>query len=86
MRRPYCAGLSPLANGMVVLGLFVSLSMAIGMTTTVAAIAIALIVCRRWLAQLLARHGAKVERIATGLEILGAAAVTMIGWRSWRAR
>ncbi len=87
---PYFAGLSPcplttmimvvaLANGMVVLGLLVSLSMALGMTTTVAALAIAVILFRQWLAQLLARHGAKVERTARGLEILGAAAVTMIG-------
>jgi ABC-type nickel/cobalt efflux system permease component RcnA len=53
--------------------------MALGMTTTVAAFAVAVILSRRWLAQLLAHHGAKVERIARGLEILGAAAVTMIG-------
>jgi nickel/cobalt exporter len=87
---PYFAGMSPcplttmimvvaLANGMVVLGLLVSLSMALGMTTTVAALAVAVILSRRWLAQLFVRHGAKVERIARGLEILDAAAVMAIG-------
>jgi nickel/cobalt transporter (NicO) family protein len=87
---PYFAGLSPcplttiimgvaLANGMVTLGLLVSLSMALGMTATVTLLALAVILCRRWLLEFLARHGARVDRIARVLEIAGAAAVTLVG-------
>jgi nickel/cobalt transporter (NicO) family protein len=87
---PYFAGMSPcplttiimvvaLANGMVALGLLVSLSMALGMIVTVSLFALAVILCRRWLLELLRRHAAQVERIARGLEVLGAAAVTVIG-------
>jgi nickel/cobalt transporter (NicO) family protein len=87
---PYFAGMSPcplttiimvvaLANGMVALGLLVSLSMALGMIVTVSVFALAVILCRRWLLHFLRRHAAHVERIARGLEILGAAAVTVIG-------
>jgi ABC-type nickel/cobalt efflux system permease component RcnA len=87
---PYFAGLSPcplttiimvvaLANGMVALGLFVSLSMALGMIFTVSLFALAVILCRRWLLAFLSRHAAHVERIARGLEFLGATAVTVIG-------
>jgi nickel/cobalt transporter (NicO) family protein len=87
---PYFAGLSPcplttiimvvaLAHGMVKLGLLVSLSMALGMIATVSLFALAVILCRRLLLDFLTRHAAHVERIARGLEILGAAAVTVIG-------
>ena len=87
---PYFAGLSPcplttiimvvaLANGMVMLGLLVSLSMALGMIVTVSLFALAVILCRRLLLDYLRRHAAHVERIARGLEILGATAVTVIG-------
>jgi nickel/cobalt transporter (NicO) family protein len=87
---PYFAGMSPcplttiimvaaLANGMVFLGLLVSLSMALGMIATVSLFALAVILCRRWLLDFLRRHAAHVERIARSLEILGAAAVTVIG-------
>jgi ABC-type nickel/cobalt efflux system permease component RcnA len=87
---PYFAGMSPcplttiimvvaLANGMVALGLLVSLSMALGMIVTVSLFALAVILCRRWLLDLLRRHAAHVERFARGLEILGAAAVTVVG-------
>jgi nickel/cobalt exporter len=86
---PYFAGMSPcplttiimvvaLANGMVALGLLVSLSMALGMIVTVSLFALA-ILCRRLLLDLLRRHAVHVERIARGLEILGAAAVLVIG-------
>ena len=87
---PYFAGMSPcplttiimvvaLANGMVTLGLLVSLSMAFGMIVTVSLFALAIILCRRLLLDFLRRHAAHVERIARGLEILGATAVTVIG-------
>jgi ABC-type nickel/cobalt efflux system permease component RcnA len=87
---PYFAGLSPcplttiimavaLANGMVALGLLVSLSMALGMIVTVSLFALAVILCRRWLLDFLRSHAARVERTARALEILGAAAVTLIG-------
>src|SRR5918995_3405761 len=87
---PYFAGLSPcplttiimvvaLANGMVTLGLLVTLSMALGMIVTVSLFAVVVILCRRWLLELLRRHAAQVERIARALEILGAAAVTVLG-------
>jgi ABC-type nickel/cobalt efflux system permease component RcnA len=87
---PYFAGMSPcplttiimvvaLANGMVALGLLVSLSMALGMIVTVSLFALAVILSRRWLLDVLKRHAAHVERIARGLEILGAAAVTALG-------
>jgi nickel/cobalt transporter (NicO) family protein len=68
-----------LANGMVALGLLVSLSMALGMIVTVSLFALAVILCRRWLLGFLERHAVYVERIARALEILGAAAVTVIG-------
>jgi ABC-type nickel/cobalt efflux system permease component RcnA len=68
-----------LANGMVALGLLVSLSMALGMTVTVSLFALAVILCRRWLLDFLRRHAAHVERIARGLEILGAASVIVLG-------
>jgi nickel/cobalt transporter (NicO) family protein len=68
-----------LAHGMVKLGLLVSLSMALGMIATVSLFALAVILCRRLLLDFLTRHAAHVERIARGLEILGAAAVTVIG-------
>jgi nickel/cobalt transporter (NicO) family protein len=87
---PYFAGMSPcslttiimvvaLANGMVALGLLVSLSMALGMIVTVSLFALAVILYRRWLLDFLRRHAAHVERITRGLEILGAAAVTVLG-------
>jgi nickel/cobalt transporter (NicO) family protein len=87
---PYFAGLSPcplttiimvvaLANGMVTLGLLVSLGMALGMTLTVALLALAVIMCRRWLLELLARHAARVDRVARVLETAGAAALTLVG-------
>lgn len=87
---PYFAGLSPcplttiimvtaLANGMVALGLMVSLSMALGMTATVASLAVSMILGRRWLVELLAAHGAGIERMAATLQILGAAAVMTVG-------
>jgi nickel/cobalt transporter (NicO) family protein len=87
---PYFAGLSPcplttiimvvaLANGMVTLGLLVSLSMALGMIVTVSLFALAIILCRRLLLDFVTCHAAQVERIARALEILGAAAVTAIG-------
>ena len=87
---PYLAGMSPcplrtnimvvaLANGMVTLGLLVSLSMALGMIVTVSLFALAVILCRRLLLDFLMRHAVHVERIARGLEILGATAVTIIG-------
>jgi nickel/cobalt transporter (NicO) family protein len=87
---PYFAGLSPcplttiimvvaLANGIVTLGLLVSLSMALGMIVTVSLFALAIILCRRLLLDFVTRHAAHVERIARALEILGAAAVTVIG-------
>jgi nickel/cobalt transporter (NicO) family protein len=87
---PYFAGMSPcplttiimvvaLANGMVALGLLVSLSMALGMIVTVSLFALAVILCRRLLLGFLMRHAAHVERIARALEILGATAVTVIG-------
>ena len=72
---PYFAGLSPcplttiimvvaLANGMVTLGLLVSLSMALGMTVTVTLLALAVILSRRWLLEFFARHAARVDRVA----------------------
>jgi nickel/cobalt transporter (NicO) family protein len=87
---PYLAGMSPcplttiimvvaLANGMVTLGLLVSLSMALGMIVTVSLFALAVILCRRVLLDFLMRHAAHVERFARALEILGAMAVTGIG-------
>jgi ABC-type nickel/cobalt efflux system permease component RcnA len=86
---PYFAGLSPcplttiimvvaLANGMVTLGLLVSLSMALGMTVTVTLLALAVILSRRWLLEFFARHAARVDRVARVLEIAGAAA-TLVG-------
>jgi ABC-type nickel/cobalt efflux system permease component RcnA len=68
-----------LANGMVMLGLLVSLSMALGMIMTVSLFALAVILCRRLLLDLVMRHAVHVERIARALEILGATAVTIIG-------
>jgi nickel/cobalt transporter (NicO) family protein len=93
---PYFAGLSPcplttiimvvaLANGMVVLGLLVSLSMALGMTVTVTLLALAVILSRGWLLGFLARHATRVDRIARVLEIAGAAAVTLVGLLSLSA-
>lgn len=87
---PYFAGMSPcplttiimvvaLANGMVTLGLLVSLSMALGMIVTVSLFALIVILSRRLLLEFLTRHAAHVERIARALEILGAAAVTLSG-------
>jgi nickel/cobalt transporter (NicO) family protein len=87
---PYFAGLSPcslttiimvvaIANGMVAFGVLVSLSMALGMIATVSLFALAVILARRFLLAFLARHAHHVERVARGLEILGAAAVTVIG-------
>jgi nickel/cobalt transporter (NicO) family protein len=88
---PYFAGLSPcplttiiivvaLAHGMVPLGLLVSLSTALGMIVTVSLFALVVILSRRLLLlDFLMRHAAHVERIARGLEILGAAAVTVMG-------
>jgi nickel/cobalt transporter (NicO) family protein len=87
---PYFAGISPcplttiimvaaLANGMVMLGLLVSLSMALGMIMTVSLFALAVILCRRLLLDLVMRHAVHVQRIARALEILGATAVTIIG-------
>jgi nickel/cobalt transporter (NicO) family protein len=87
---PYFAGLSPcplttiimvvaLAHGMVTLGLLVSLSMALGMIVTVSLFALAVILARRLLLDLLTPHAAHVERIARALEILGATAVTVVG-------
>jgi nickel/cobalt transporter (NicO) family protein len=87
---PYFAGMSPcplttiimvvaLANGMVALGLLVSLSMALGMIVTVSLFALVVIFCRRWLLEFLRRHAAQVERSARGLEVLGATSVTGIG-------
>jgi ABC-type nickel/cobalt efflux system permease component RcnA len=87
---PYFAGLSPcplttmimvvaLANGMVVLGLLVSLSMALGMTVTVTLFALAVILSRRWLLTVLQRHAARVDRVGRVLEIAGASAVTLVG-------
>jgi hypothetical protein len=87
---PYFTGLSPcplttiimvvaLANGMVTLGLLVTFSMALGMIGTVSLFALAVILARRLLLDLLTRHAAHVERVARALEILGAAAVTAIG-------
>jgi len=87
---PYFAGLSPcplttiimvtaLANGMLGLGLMVSLAMALGMTATVALLAVLMILGRRWLTQLLAAHGAGIERVAATLEIVGAGALMTIG-------
>jgi ABC-type nickel/cobalt efflux system permease component RcnA len=68
-----------LANGMVKLGLLVSLSMALGMIVTVTMLAVIVILSRRWLLEFPARHAARVDRIARSLEILGAAAVTLVG-------
>jgi ABC-type nickel/cobalt efflux system permease component RcnA len=93
---PYFAGLSPcplttmimmvaLANGVVMLGLLVSLSMALGMTVTVTLLALTLILSRRWLLEFLARHAAHVDRIARVLEIAGAAAVALVGLLSLSA-
>jgi nickel/cobalt exporter len=87
---PYFASLSPcplttiimvvaLANGMVTLGLLVTFSMALGMIGTVSLFALAVILARRLLLDLLTRRAAHVERVARALEILGAAAVTAIG-------
>jgi nickel/cobalt transporter (NicO) family protein len=87
---PYFAGLSPcplttiimvvaLANGMVALGLLVSLSMALGMIVTVSLFALTVILSRRLLLDFLMRHAVHVERLARALEILGATAVTVIG-------
>ena len=87
---PYLAGMSPcplttiimvvaLANGMVTLGLLVSLSMALGMIVTVSLFALVVILGRRLLLDYLMRHAVHVERIARALEILGATAVTVIG-------
>ena len=87
---PYFAGMSPcplttiimvvaLANGMVTLGLLVSLGMAIGMIATVSLFALAVILCRRLLLDLLTRHGVHVAGAARALEVLGATAVTVIG-------
>lgn len=55
------------------------LLMARGMIATVSIFALAVILCRRWLLAFLTRHAARAERIARGLEILGVAAVTVIG-------
>lgn len=87
---PYFAGLAPcplttiimvvaLANGMIVLGLLVSLSMALGMTVTVTLFALTVILSRRRLLEFLARHAARIDRVARVLEIAGAAAVTAVG-------
>lgn len=87
---PYFAGLAPcplttiimvvaLANGMVALGLLVSLSMALGMIVTVSLFALVVILGRSLLLGFLMRHAVHVERLARGLEILGAVAVTAIG-------
>lgn len=87
---PYFAGMSPcplttiimvvaLANGMAVSGLFVSLSLAVGMIVTVSLCALGVILARRRLLDLLMRHAIRVERIARALGILGAMAVTVIG-------
>jgi nickel/cobalt transporter (NicO) family protein len=87
---PYFAGLAPcplttiimvvaLANGVITLGLLVTLSMALGMTVTVTLLALAVILSRRWLLEFLARHVARVDRLARLLEIAGAAAVTLVG-------
>jgi nickel/cobalt transporter (NicO) family protein len=87
---PYIAGMSlcplttiimvvALANGMVTLGLLVTFSMALGMIGTGSLFALAVILARRLLLDLLTRHAAHVEGIARALEILGATAVTLIG-------
>jgi nickel/cobalt transporter (NicO) family protein len=87
---PYFAGMSPcplttiimvvaLANGMVTLGLLVTLSMALGMIATVSLFAVIVILGRRLLLDFLMRHAVHVERTARALEILGATAVTVIG-------
>lgn len=87
---PYFTGLSPcplttiimvvaLAHGMVTLGLLVSASMALGMIVTVTLLALAVILCRRWLLEVVARHAVRLERIVGGLEILGAATITLLG-------
>jgi nickel/cobalt transporter (NicO) family protein len=92
---PYFAGLSPcplttiimvvaLANGMVTLGLLVSLSMALGMTVTVTLLALAVILSRRWVLEFFARHAAHVDRVARVPEIAGAAA-TLVGLLSLSA-
>src|SRR5918996_1230536 len=87
---PYFAGLAPcplttiimvvaLANGMIVLGLLVSLSMALGMIVTVTLFALTVILSRRRLLEFLARHAVRVDGVARALEIAGAAAVTAVG-------
>jgi ABC-type nickel/cobalt efflux system permease component RcnA len=68
-----------LANGMIVLGLLVSLSMALGMTVTVTLFALTVILSRRRLLEFLARHAVRVDRVARVLEIAGAAVVTAVG-------
>jgi nickel/cobalt exporter len=87
---PYFAGMSPcplttmimvlaLGNRMGMLGLLVTFSMALGMFATVSLFALAVILGRRLLLEFLLRHAVHVERVAHTLEILGAAAVTIIG-------
>src|SRR5918996_1849405 len=87
---PYFAGLAPcplttiimvvaLANGMIVLGLLVSLSMALGMIVTVTLFALTVILSRRRLLEFLARHAVRVDGVARALAIAGAAAVTAVG-------
>ena len=87
---PYFAGLAPcplttiimvvaLANGMIVLGLLVSLSMALGMIVTVTLFALTVILSRRRLLEFLARHAVRVDGVARALEIAGAAAVAAVG-------
>ena len=87
---PYVVGLSPcplttimmlaaVGTGALVLGLIVSVAMALGMVVTVGAFALAAVLARRWLFALLERNRGQVLRIGRGFEIFGATMVTALG-------
>ena len=71
--------LAAVGTGALVLGLIVSVAMALGMVVTISAFALAAVLARRWLFVFLKRYRAQVLQIGRGLEIFGAAAVTALG-------
>ena len=87
---PYVVGLSPcplttimmlaaVGTGAIVLGLIVSVAMALGMVVTVSAFALLAILARRRLLAVFERHRARIARIGRGFEVFGALAVTALG-------
>ncbi len=87
---PYLAGLSPcpltiiimtaaVSTGALYLGLLVSLSMALGMVVTLAALSFMVIFVRRSLLAAFQRNKRQVVRASQALEVTGACAVLMVG-------